>query len=77
MVLQIIYGSWLSGHNCYGVDGSASAIKEAQYTLEERNVSAKLYHTEFQDLPFKNQSMDMIIDRQSLYLQDNNNIRCH
>jgi len=80
-VLEIGCGSgnnlWFlaeQGHNCYGIDGSASAIMETKRTLESRNVNAKLYVAEFQDLPFKDQSMDMIIDRESLCCQDINNI---
>ncbi|MES2661924.1 MAG: class I SAM-dependent methyltransferase [Pseudomonadota bacterium] len=54
------------GFNVTGIDASISAIEYAQQRFKEENLSADLQVADFTNLPFENNSFDLIIDRCAL-----------
>jgi ubiquinone/menaquinone biosynthesis C-methylase UbiE len=55
------------GFNVFGIDGSKIAIEAAKKLCNERGVKADIRHAYFSNLPFMDDSMDMVIDRESIY----------
>jgi|APSaa5957512535_1039671.scaffolds.fasta_scaffold04183_4 SAM-dependent methyltransferase len=55
------------GHLVYGIDGSISAVKHSKKTLSLRGLEAEVCHGYFNKLPHDDDSMDVLIDRESLY----------
>lgn len=55
------------GWNVHAIDGSETAISFAKGSLGSRGVDANIQLAFFQSLPYEDSSMDMIIDRESLY----------
>jgi ubiquinone/menaquinone biosynthesis C-methylase UbiE len=55
------------GYKVFGVDGSETVVKVAKENCKKRQVEADIRHAYFQDLPFTDNSMDMVIDRESIY----------
>ncbi len=55
------------GFNVYGVDGSETIVKEAKKTCQLRGVDSDIRHGYFEALPFENETMDVVIDRESIY----------
>lgn len=51
----------------YGIDGSASACEIAAEQLAGHNLSATIKRADFGDLPFENNSVDIIVDREATY----------
>jgi ubiquinone/menaquinone biosynthesis C-methylase UbiE len=51
----------------HAIDGSESAVSYAKKSQENRGVSADIQQAFFQSLPYADNSMDIIIDRESLY----------
>lgn len=56
-----------NGFITFGLDGSASAVEIAKETLEVRGLVGDVHHGFFDSLPFSENSMDVVIDRESLY----------
>lgn len=54
------------GFNVAGVDGSASAIDAAQQRFQAEGLSGDLRVADFTNLPFADNSFDLVIDRSSL-----------
>ncbi|MBK8220147.1 MAG: class I SAM-dependent methyltransferase [Candidatus Obscuribacter sp.] len=54
------------GFNVSGIDGSASAIKYAQERFQEEGLNGDLRVGDFTDLPFADNSFDLVIDRGAL-----------
>ena len=52
----------------FGIDGSKEAVKIAKEYLKHRGVEGNISHGFFDNLPYEDNSMDIIIDRESLYL---------
>ena len=55
------------GWKVHAIDGSKSAVNFSKNTLENRGVSADIQQAIFQSLPYADNTMDIIIDRESLY----------
>lgn len=55
------------GFDVYGIDGSDSACKIAQEQLAEHKFAPSIQQAEFANLPFEDQSMDIIVDREATY----------
>jgi len=55
------------GFNVYGIDGSETVVKKAKKACQLRGVTADIRHGYFEDLPFEDETMDIVIDRESLY----------
>lgn len=55
------------GFDTYGVDGSKTACEIALKKSKERNTKVKIECATFEKLPFENESIDIIIDRESTY----------
>jgi ubiquinone/menaquinone biosynthesis C-methylase UbiE len=55
------------GHKVFGIDGSISAVKHARMTLDSRGVYADVRLGYFDNLPYEDSSMDIVIDRESIY----------
>jgi len=55
------------GYKVFGIDGSKTAVEVARKICGERGVEADIRQAYFEDLPFKSDSMDMVIDRESIY----------
>ena len=53
-----------NGFDTYGIDGSESACKIAKELCESRNQKVTIQQAYFDNLPFENESMDIIIDRE-------------
>lgn len=53
-----------AGFDAFGVDGSASACSIAKENIHE---NIKIAHAYFDDLPFGDNSIDIVIDRESTY----------
>jgi len=56
-----------NGFDTYGIDGSESACKIAQNSCENRGQNVNIQQAYFDSLPFNNNSIDIIIDRESTY----------
>jgi SAM-dependent methyltransferase len=54
------------GFNVYGVDGSETVVKKAKKACQLRGVDSDIRHGYFEDLPFEDGAMDMVIDRESI-----------
>lgn len=54
------------GWNVHAIDGSDSAIVCAKKRITERKQKADIQQAYFQSLPYEDNSMDMVIDRESL-----------
>ncbi len=55
------------GFDVYGIDGSDSACAIAAEQLDKHGFSPTLKRADFGDLPFEDQSFDIIVDRESTY----------
>ena len=67
-MLEIICGFFSEqGFDTYGIDGSQSACKLAQEICKSKNLSANIQQAYFDNLPFEDESMDIIVDRESTY----------
>lgn len=55
------------GWNVHAIDGSTSAVKHAKNHMTSRGVKVDIQQAFFQSLPYPDNSMDMIVDRESLY----------
>ena len=55
------------GYDVYGVDGSKSACRIANDFIRENNLEATIIESKFQILPFKDESFDMLVDREAMY----------
>ena len=55
------------GFDVYGVDGSQSACSIAKELLLSKNLKANVQQCYFDKLPFDDESIDIIIDRESTY----------
>ncbi len=53
------------GFDTYGIDGSHSACKAAKELQKQRNVNVTIQQAYFDNLPFDDNSMDIIIDREA------------
>jgi len=62
------------GYDVFGVDGSQTAVGLALKALESRNVVADVQHAYFSKLPFEKASMDVVVDRESIYCGTKENI---
>lgn len=56
-----------NGFDTYGIDGSESACKEAKKLCESRNVSVNIQQAYFDSLPFEDNFVDIIVDREATY----------
>ena len=54
------------GFDYYGVDGSSESINLTKKLISSNKKNKKLFVAEFTNLPFKNDFLDCIIDRQSI-----------
>ena len=54
------------GFNTYGIDGSETVVKKAKDACQLRGVKADIRHGYFNSMPFEDDSMDMVIDRESI-----------
>lgn len=57
----------------YGIDGSSTAIKQAQSRLSEENLSAELIVGDVVNLPYPDNFFDAVIDIECLYANDIDN----
>jgi SAM-dependent methyltransferase len=55
------------GFNTYGIDGSETAVKKAKDACQLRGVESDIRHGYFEALPFEDGTMDVVIDRESIY----------
>jgi len=55
------------GFKVYGVDGSETIVKEAKKACQLRSVDFDIRHGYFEALPFEDETMDIVIDRESIY----------
>jgi ubiquinone/menaquinone biosynthesis C-methylase UbiE len=55
------------GYKVFGIDGSETAVKVAKKICKQRQVKVDIRHAYFEDLPFDDNSMDIVIDRESIY----------
>jgi len=54
-----------NGFDVYGIDGSKSACENTKSNLKNQNI--KILHAYFDNLPFKDNSIDIVIDREATY----------
>ena len=63
------------GYDVYGVDGSKSACIIANDFLLHQKIEATIIKSNFQELPFENDSFEMIVDREATYCGTINDIK--
>lgn len=56
----------IEGFDVYAIDGSAESIKITKEKLKNKIENKKIFRCDFKKTPFKNNTFDCIIDRQSL-----------
>jgi ubiquinone/menaquinone biosynthesis C-methylase UbiE len=66
-----------AGFRVFGLDGSEAAVKIATETLRSRNLDGSVEHGFFHSLPYETNSMDVVIDRESLYCGTTENIKLY
>ena len=54
------------GFNTYGIDGSETVVKKAKDACQLRGVEVDIRHGYFNNMPFEDDSMDVVIDRESI-----------
>ena len=54
-----------NGFDTYGIDGSQSACNIAKLLCDDRGVNVNIKQAYFDNLPFEDSSIDIIIDRES------------
>ena len=64
-----------NGFDTYGVDGSQSACDIAKKLCDSRNQKVNIQQAYFDNLPFDDNSMDIIIDRESTYCGTKDDIK--
>jgi ubiquinone/menaquinone biosynthesis C-methylase UbiE len=70
--------SWFlarEGFDCYGIDGSSSAIKQCKELLKQDNLNAKFQVGDFQKLDFSNDYFDAVCDLNSIQHNDISSIK--
>jgi len=55
------------GFDTYGIDGSKSACTIAREVCNSKNLKVTIQQAYFDKLPFENESIDIIVDRESTY----------
>lgn len=55
------------GFDTYGIDGSKSACIIAKKVCDSKNLKVHIEQSYFDKLPFENESIDIIVDRESTY----------
>ena len=63
------------GYDTYGIDGSKTACKIAKKETLRRGVDVRIEHSFFDNLPFKDNFFDMVVDREATYAQKFNDIK--
>ena len=63
------------GFNVFGVDGSKTACEYAKKSLVDRRLKGQIHHAYFDNLPFEDNSFDIIVDRTATYCGTLQNIK--
>lgn len=64
-----------NGFDTYGIDGSNSACNIAKELCQSKKQKVNIQQAYFDNLPFEDNSMDIIIDRESTYCGTKENIK--